>query len=116
MYAATSTDRLLWRSLAFLFPRLKELYVRVRRSAVPLIEEHVKAFWGGGPSGGLERAKIYSVEDEVGRFYGRHPLPSRSSRRSEEGGEDEGDNDDDDDEVENMQFFSQYVFDKLKRL
>ncbi len=105
MYAATSTDQLLWRSLAYLFPRLRELHVRVRRASIAPIKEHVRAFWG--PS--LEKARIYSVEDEVARFYGRHPVPSSF-------GGSEGSDEDDDDEVEKMQFFSQYVFDKLKRL
>lgn len=98
LYTATSTEELLWRSLSFLFPNLKKLFVRVKRSSVEPIKEHVKAFFGTR----LERAKIYSVEDELKRFYGRHSVPKED--------------DESNDEVEKMQFFSQYFFDKIKRL
>ena len=67
LYITTSTDPTLWRSLSFLFPRLEQLFVRVKKASIAPIEELVGKFFEN-----LQICQIYSVEDKVADYFGRH--------------------------------------------
>ena len=79
-FIQTQTNVECWQAIAFIFPSVKNVYVRVKRNSIFDIETFLKRYFRL-----VEKYEVYSVGDKVEHYFGRHfdcyyNIPAKSFR------------------------------------
>ena len=95
LYVETSLNESLWQTLSQLFPNLEQLNIRVKKSSISTIEQHLKLYFPH-----LLKSRVYSPDELIVEYFGRHKRYNTSNLKKCKGGK----------------FFSECFFERINDL